>query len=132
MVKTTDPTKVFEGSGAGYIYLGSASGYSENIASNSPAFKPVVGQNIFLELNYKCSIPFQVGVETDFASGDVYKEYVAGINKKDTWNKIYINLNDFVNAHQGVNYHIILRAGLDNGEANGWILVDNLKVISYQ
>lgn len=132
LVKTTDAANVFEGSGAGYIVINNKSGYSENIASNSPAFKPVVGQNIFLELNYKCSIPFQVGVETDFTSGQIYEEYVAGINAKSTWNKIYINLNDFVNAHQGVNYRIIIRAGLDNGESSGWVLVDNLKVISYQ
>lgn len=132
LTKTTDPANVFEGGGAGYIVLRNKAGFSENIASNSPSFKPVVGQNIFLELNYKCSIPFQVGLETEFTSGDVYKEYVAGINKKDTWNKIYINLNDFVSAHQGINYHVIIRAGLDNGESSGWILVDNLKVVSYQ
>jgi hypothetical protein len=132
LVKTTDPANVFEGSGAGYILLKNANGISENISSNNPAFQATAGQNIFLELNYKCSIPFQVGLEADYTNGNISTEYIGGVNAKDTWNKIYINLNDFVNAHSGANYHVIIRASLDNGVSSGWVLVDNLKVITYQ
>ncbi len=127
--KATDPNYIFEGAGAAYLYLDSNKKYSEN--TSTVYFNAEVGQNVYLELNYKCSIPFTVGLVTTNSTGDPITSYFAGINAKDSWNKIYITLQDFINSYQGHPYYIIIRAGTDNDEKNGYIAIDNLKVIAF-
>lgn len=136
LIQTVDPTKVFEGKGSGYIHLvnhnNGITPVSENVASNVNGFKANPGTSIYIELDYKCSVPFQVGLSTTFSNGDVYKEYVTGFKAHpDSWNKVYLNVQDFVNANEGIDYRVIIRAGLDNGESEGWVLLDNIKVISF-
>jgi hypothetical protein len=133
MTLTTDPNKVLQGIGAGRIYLDSAYKTSLDISNAATSsFTATPAQSIYLELDYKCTIPFQVGLATLLKSGDVYYEYFAGIRPHpDKWNHIYITALDFVNAQQGTKYMVIVRAGTDNGESTGEVLLDNMKVVSY-
>ncbi len=126
---TTDPNYVFEGTGSAYLNLVGNQKFSENVTSGY--FNAGVGQNVFLELNYKCSIPFRVGLATTDASGKPVVDYFAGINVKPTWDKIYIALQDFINQNQGRPFYVVLRAGTDYDEQGGYVTIDNLKVIAF-
>ncbi len=129
LVKTSDPGYVFEGEGAGYIYIDGPKKTSQNISID--AFRPTLGEPLFLELNYKCSIPFQVGVAAFYTNGNEAVDYVGGVNPRDEWNKIYISLQEFVNANQGAQFHLLIRTGTDNGESQGWVAIDNVKIVSF-
>ncbi len=129
LMKTSDPDYVFEGGGSGYIYLDGPKKSSENISID--VFRPTSTGQLFLEMNYKCSIPFQVGVAAFYSNGTQAVEYVGGVNARTGWNKIYISLQEFVNANQGAQFHLLIRAGTDNGEAQGWVAIDNVKIVSF-
>jgi hypothetical protein len=127
--KAPNASYIFEGAGAAYLYLDSNKKYSENISNSS--FNAAVGQNVFLELNYRCSVPFTIGLFTTNSAGDPIQSYFTGLNVKDSWNKVYISLQDFINTYQGRPYFILIRAGTDYEEQNGYIAIDNLKVIAF-
>ncbi|XZF16614.1 hypothetical protein ACTHGU_10800 [Chitinophagaceae bacterium MMS25-I14] len=133
IVITTDPSKVFEGHGSGYLYLNGNIANSYNEATGTASFLPTKNQDIYLEMDYKCSIPFVVGLETTLSSnGTVYREYISGLNAHpDSWNKVYLNIQDFVNSYTGTDFRVIIKAGFDDTTSTGYVLMDNLKVVSY-
>lgn len=134
LMRTGDPDKVFEKKWSGYVYLDTAYELSENISSNSSTFLPVIGNTVYLEFDYKSTAPIQIGLETDFTNADPYYEYIGGFNPHPSgWNKAYVDVTDFVNAHEGYRYRVVVGTGLPDGTQNqGWILIDNIKIISYK
>jgi len=129
IMKTTDPEFVYEGGGAGYIYINGPKKVSENISIDP--FTAAPGDQTFVEIDYKCTIPFQVGIAAFFTNGNTNMEYIGGVNARGDWNKIYISLREFINSNQGAQYHLMIRAGTDNGEASGWVAIDNVKIVSF-
>jgi hypothetical protein len=86
---------------------------------------------IVLEMNYKCDIPFVVGLLSNSAIGAVkywHETFVA----KSTWNKVYLDLTDAIGTLQGSTYQIIIRAGNTAGQITSAqnIYLDNIKLIS--
>ena len=126
LVRVTESSKVFEGKASGYIYLNSAHTKSEII--NIDDINITKGE-AYLEINYKCSIPFEVGLQTTKSASIVY-EYIAGAKATDTWKKLYIGLSDFTSRNQGPIYHVMIKTVLPDGTTEGFVSVDNLKVIS--
>ena len=116
---------VFEG--AKCILMSGMTGATDvaQIESNAQFTLPLSGAPVYLEINYKCNQPFEVGVY-----GNVEYKPVNIINTSYTWNKIYIQLTAAVSTVPlYAQYGIYLRAihETDNPE----IYIDNLKVISY-
>lgn len=127
MVQTLDPTKVFEGGAAGYIYLDGAHTSSESISNIS---FPVTQGKAYLEIHYKSSTSFQVGMET-LSNGSVVTQYIAGVKAKDSWNKLYIDLSSFTSQYQSKEYRLMIKTVLDDGLSSGYVLLDNIKVLSF-
>lgn len=126
--KSTNPDKVFEGSGAGYIYLNSTHSTSENI--NNDGF-PITQGEVFLEINYKCDVAFEIGLQTTI-SGNIIYEYIAGMKPSNEWKKLYINIHDFVGNNKGSLYRTMIKTKLPDGQTTGYVLMDNIKVVCYQ
>lgn len=127
IVRTTDGGRVFEGAAAGFIYVDDQHANSQNISNNS---FPYASGDVFLELNYKCNIPFEVGLQTTISGGIIVYDYFGGINAKEEWNKIYINLAQFMSENKGNEYRIMIKAN-KGSKTNGYVLLDNLKVVSF-
>jgi hypothetical protein len=127
IVRTSDPAQVYEGAGAGFIYLEPGRTYSENICNTG---FPITQGKAYLEINYKCNTSFQVGLQT-IVSGAIDYEYFAGVKAKEEWNKLYIDLSEYTSVKKGTSYRVVIKAGLDDGLTTGYVLLDNLKVISY-
>lgn len=131
MVLEKSPDMVFEGSTVGAIYLRAPQTYSENITQN---FFEVsnLSNDCYMEFNYKCSLPFQVGIEGESTSGSTYSEYLAGFYPKSSWGKIYLDLATFMRNNSGYRkYRLKLRTTLEDGKySEGYVLIDNIKVIS--
>lgn len=128
LARTSDVDKVFEGGGSGYIYLDGAHPSCQMI--NNTAFKIPIGTT-YLELDFKCSVPFEIGLFANRANGSQDYRYFQGFNPKNEWTKIYVALESYTNAFQGKEYLLMLKAVLPEGQANGYVLMDNLKIVTY-
>lgn len=130
IIPVTGAELVFEGARSGGIFLTGEGQSSENISTDG--FPIDYRQETFLELNYKNSVPVQIGIlTTPYSTGEAYYEYLIGLKPTENWNKIYVSLRNFAGNFQGAQYRIILRARDENGAA-GYALFDNLQVITLQ
>lgn len=107
---------------------------NENKTSNRSAtvltygFPPRV-TNVYLEITYKSEINFEVGIialQNDLE----FQAPVAVVFPKEEWNKIYISFIDDVNSFRGVqNFKFYLAANLPEGQTEGKVWVDNIKLL---
>ena len=94
--------------------------------SNFTYALPKTGAPVYLEINYKCTAAFEVGV---FSSTTYW--YVAGANASPTWNKIYIQLSSGVSQLSG-NCGLYIRTFKLSEAAKEEFWIDNIKILSYQ
>lgn len=123
-----DRAEVFEGTGSGKIVLTQKDSTIE--AGWHQFFFPGRGGTVFIELDYKCNIPFIIGLRGS-KDGGFIKLYENFINTKDTWNKIYFNVSDVIEPEVFDQYHPVIVGvrpiNLEEDEAV--IHVDNFKLI---
>ena len=123
-----DKALVFEGGGSGYIQLNTSYSFSESI--NTTGF-PIPRGEAYLEINYKCSVPFEVGLYNTLNTGvDVY-EYIMGIKASDTWKKMYVELGTYTGKYPGKDYKVLIKTSLPDGMSSGYVLIDNIKIVTY-
>ena len=105
--------------------------YNEFEIISSDYFElPNAGSTLFLEMDYKCSNNFTIGLLVD---NDIYfeKRFKLTLVDKDDWNKIYINLSNMIYGNQNNKYHLLIGGILDNNKDYGEIFIDNLKLIGF-
>ena len=120
VIETVD---VFEGTGSGKLFLDD--GDVVEIIMNESFDAP---QEAFIELNYKCNIPFYVGLQSE-NGGEFYGQYLYGYKPINTWNKVYIALNEFIGSYPNRAYRLIIKATPENSNG-GYVLLDNIKILS--
>lgn len=87
------------------------------------------GTIVMLEMNFKTNSFFQVGLLIRDKYGPVEKDLVI-LKSTDDWKKIYINLGSNLSLYPtAYDYKVIFRGGLDSGDSNASILIDNIKVV---
>ncbi len=127
MVATSD--EVFEGNQSGVISLiDSLDSYlGTSIVSFSP---PGASESVFLELNYKSDIAFQVGVYVNAFSGSLIKKNILIVNKSDGWNKIYINLGQTLRREIGLSgYKVFIEVLKPSDITSSNTYFDNIKLV---
>lgn len=124
LTRVSDPALVFEGSFAGYLYLKNKT-LGESIMNT--AF--TASEDAFIELDYRSSINFEIGLQTTSSTGQLFSTYLYGFRPKSEWNKVYIGLQDFIGAYPNRSYRVVIRARSDT-PLEGFVSIDNLKVIS--
>lgn len=133
MVLEKDPSLVFEGKNCGAIYIKAPKKSSESISQNYFEISNY-NNDCFLELNYKSSIPFQIGLQAENSSGTIAGEYILGLLPKSNWGKIYLSLSTFTNTYRTYpKYYLKFRVALDEFDGkytDGYVLIDNIKVIA--
>lgn len=100
---------------------------------STPAFTDIAlnGTPIYLEMHYKNEVPFLIGLEGSNPTVPQAKQYIAGVNARDDWNKIYFNLTDAFNLSDLDEYKVIIRADLPlSGVESGRIWIDNIKLVT--
>ena len=128
VVPVSGAGQVFEGSRSGGVFLKSEGQSSESISNEGFAID--YKKETYLELNYKNTVPVQVGLfTTPYATGEPYYEYLIGLKPSAEWNKVYIDLRGFAGNYQGAAYRLVLRVR-DEGGAAGYALFDNIQVIT--
>lgn len=127
--KVNDPSIVdqkYGGEYAGAIYLTEELNLLE-VATNEYYSLPKDQSAVFLEFDYKTNQIFSVGF---IANNYVHPYEVLNVNKKDQWNKIYLNLTipirKFIYANK---FKIYFRAIKDPDLEKSKIYLDNIKLI---
>ncbi len=118
----------FEGLHSGFIMLNENDTLFE-AASYSAYVLPTDGSPVFLELNYKNNNMFTVGVFAQTAT-QIIQDPVIFINRKENWNKIYINLtNAATSTSDAIDFKIFFGALKEDDVAEPKIYLDNIKLI---
>lgn len=98
------------------------------VASFNAFILPGSGSPVMLELDYKCSHSFGVGMFAS-VSGKVLDIPLIIVNKSQKWNKIYINLGPNISAHTNASdFKVYLESGI-TGETEAKYYFDNIKLI---
>ncbi len=128
MVKTNNPTEVFEGDWSGKIQFDDTTNYAEVITSQEHLLTP--NRDAYIEMNYKSDVSMVMRMEVYHVGTYIYSD-VIGLKARDTWTKVYINMGGFASSFQYGKFKIILKATKPEDQSRPKILIDNFKVIYY-
>lgn len=124
-----DSLDVFEGKRSLKLKVTTAATVVECVTVGD-GYQLTKGRDIYLEMNYKCSQPFQVGLLGETFIGE-RSIPVIRFNTETGWNKIYLRLGPYINANGDVlKFKIYFRMDLATGATEGVAYLDNLKLIS--
>ena len=118
----------FEG-GTGSIQL-SAVGDS-SVDSTIKSF-PIPAGAAYIEFNYKSTVPFYVGLQSNL--GNVISStpyFLGGVSPSDHWQKFYLAVQDYAAQFKGDSYNFYIKAVLDTGQTSGRLLIDNIYLITF-
>jgi hypothetical protein len=125
-VKYSGP-EVFEGSACGATYVSVAKPLARSVFQTAFTLPP--NKFYTLEMNYKCNVPIEILIKT-VKNGVFTEQFVAGVNPKTSWNKIYFNIGAIVNSIKSATpYNIVIRAGLPKDSLTGYAFIDNVKLV---
>lgn len=128
---TSHPNNVFEGARSAMLTLSGANTEFE-IGTLDKFILPGNKMAVYLEMNYKCDQPFLVSLIGTNSSGNGAALPQLYVNKKETWNKIYIDLTETVSAFnlQGLNQiQLIFKAELNEDLDQATFFWDNVKIL---
>ncbi len=89
---------------------------------------PGGGKPVFLEMDYKCSKEFVVGLIAKTSSNNLLLPLVV-INKSDNWNKIYINLGPNATEYSSAEYFKVFFEAVLDDQDDAKFYFDNIKLI---
>jgi hypothetical protein len=129
IVKGAEPEHVFEGN-YGEITLENTKTLFEVKSIESYAL-PKNGAFNYLELNYKNTIPFVIGLYSNELQFITMHPIVI-INPSNSWKKIYVNLTPVITRQlNAIDFNIFIASELPAGTTSGKIWIDNLKLIHF-
>lgn len=100
--------------------------YIAQVESAGNGFQlPLGSSNVYLEINYKCSEEFTIGLIGD----DNYQKYVITINPTSVWKKIYVQLSSAVSSQPTSSKYKVYFKMLKKTVNNPNLFLDNIKLI---
>lgn len=118
---------------SGISYLDSHRQYLQLVSDdgNGQGFVLDRGDFIFLELHYRNNIPLVIGVYIKKQDNTIEERSFLIVNQSEDWNKIYVNFTPIVNETiDAVNYKIYIEAQLLDLADNGYVMLDNIKLVT--
>jgi len=125
LVRTSDATRVIDGTWSGQVVVDAAHPASEII---STVFKPS-RESAYVEIDYRCSLPFEIGVQS--VNSGRY-EPLFQVLPTTTGAKLYFSIENYLsNNPSGGGYVLRMKTELGTASAPAFVVVDNIKVVSY-
>lgn len=123
-VITSDPSETYGGSGKSVYMAMNDAKPTANMIQSTPYYLPGSGAIVYLELNYKCNQPFDVGV----LGGGTAERTAITVNSSEEWNKIYVQLTNAVSTQPVYpDYQVFIKAR--KSVSSPKIYIDNVKLI---
>lgn len=82
-----------------------------------------------LELNFKCSNTFQVGVKRTYFGQSIRDPIITLLPTNGIWKKIYINLTDEIRIQYADYYNVYIYSQRDSTSGTSEVLLDNIKLV---
>lgn len=121
--------EVYEGTACGASFVDKSK--PTTISTFQTGFNLPFNRTYFLEMNYKCNIPINLFVTSE-KNGVYVEQFLAGMNPKTSWNKIYFNIGELVNSIRATApYNIVIKAELPKDSTSGYIFIDNFKLVGF-
>ena len=111
---------------SGYLWLGDTIN-NFCFTSNELRGLPNQGNSIFLEIDYKCTEVFEVGMFAKISQMENIP--LVYVNPSPTWNKIYINIGPTITDTQDAEYFKFYIAGMIDKNSEAEYYFDNLKLV---
>src|SRR6185295_13808497 len=89
---------------------------------------PKQSLDVWLELDYKCTQPFSIGIRS-IKGSSITDYYKLTLNSQKGWNKVYVQFSDEVSNLNGDTYQILIKAIKDTTVTDGIIWLDNVKLL---
>jgi hypothetical protein len=118
---------------SGISYLDSNRPYLQLVSDdgNGQGFAFHKGDYIFLELNYRTSLPMVVGLYITLLDNTVEERPFLVVTPSDHWNKIYVNFTPIVyETADAVDYKVYFESQLADTSSYGFITLDNIKLLT--
>jgi len=139
LLVTTDPAELFTEPGlnevntkSGKVILPKGPSLVEFESINRYVL-PKFGNNVYLEVNYKCEVPIIFGVFVHESLQKIQAPVVAVVATGGEWKKIYINLVSEVSAYpNAINYSIFFGSANTDSQNKKEIFVDNMKLVYWK
>lgn len=129
--QTTSGPEAFESGTSGKIVL-NIEDFRGFFLQANPLQLPGFGTEIYLELDFKNDIDFVVGLRSYFRDGSARNLDLVGINPSAEWNKIYIDLREFVSREMNATaFQIYFFANYQGTKEEELIFLDNIKLIHF-
>ena len=111
---------------SGYLWLGDT---INNFCFTSTELRdlPNQGNSIFLEIDYKCTDLFEVGMYAKVSQMEIIP--LVYVNPSPTWNKIYINIGPTITDTKNAEYFKFYIAGMIDENSEAEYYFDNLKLV---
>ncbi|MBS1764322.1 MAG: hypothetical protein JSS90_05060 [Bacteroidetes bacterium] len=127
MTSEFDPSNMFEG-GYGVVRLDTGM-YNFEVKSKEMTL-PNNGTNVYLEMDYKNTYPFQVVLQSTDIFGNVINNSVMTINTREGWNKIYIELKPTMQlTTTATRFRVLFGMERTDASTKENFFFDNVKVI---
>lgn len=111
---------------SGFVQLNAS--MTQFYAQSNLAFLLDIGQDVYLEMNYKCNQSFVVGVHNSTTQSFYASN---SISASDSWNKIYLRLNDALQIDpQGYTFYIYIAMQKDATVDTPELYIDEIKLIN--
>ena len=111
--------------------------HSSMLIATEPVVLPTDKRQVWLELQYKNDVVFEAYLLGKTGAGPERTQALFLFNKKEEWNKIYLNLTDLLVQSQEENYRIGFFVSLPRNEAGkftqtaGSVRIDNLRLANF-
>jgi len=87
---------------------------------------------VFLEFDYQCDYPFNVGVKINKLSQSIETSIIYINPHPNSFNHIYINLSYIISQNSdAIDYNIMFESTLTDGYLKGEVKIDNIKLIHF-
>lgn len=107
------------------------------IASEKTPLPTTGGQEVWLELHYNADMPFYLNLLGSSGNSPEIEQAVYSFNETEGWNKIYINLTEFLIVTAQENYRLDFFVVLPKDEtgkysqSTGKVLLDNIRIVHF-
>ena len=129
---TNNRANVFEGTGSGMISLKVAGDDTLCEIKVAKTFNIPPLTDAYIELNYKCTVPFYLGMRANLDNSASYvQRYLSGVKESDHWQKFYLALKDFAGQYPADNYELFIKASLPAGVESGTVILDNVQLVYF-
>ncbi len=93
---------------------------------------PLDGRAVYLELDYKNNVPFEIGIIGFVSETQDFTNVKIILTPKEDWNKIYIDFTEDVNLSQLSAYRIVFASVLEPDQAGEQkVFIDNVKLVHF-